>query len=250
MYLMNKPCHIRVVFMFAANWRCRLFDTKSGQLIWPIHARGYEIVEWDDDVAVPRADLGAVFYRSELQDKYLRKRGVIRAKGEELNEYTPMQDAVSLARRIADLYVIDPLINSPTDAGILGFTQKFGLLIPGNCMAVADFVQTSKYLHIFARALDRGEKNELRNIFNETIVPGMTVRLVGSASGKPTAMWNLEVEPLNLIAAAWLQLAMELTNGKPLKKCEAPGCLEWFSYRSNKRFCDNRCKLAFHRSSK
>ena len=227
-----------------------MFDTNSGQLVWPVHEMGYEIVEWDDDIAVPRADLGADFYRPAVQDRYLQKRGIIRAKGEGFKEYIPMQDAVSLARRLADIYVIDPLVNSPTDDLILEFTQKFGLLIPGNCMAVADFVQTSKYLHIFAGALDRGEKLKLREIFNERIVPGMTVKLVGSASGKPTAMWNLEVEPLNLIAAAWLQLAMELTNGKPLKKCEAPGCLEWFAHRSNKRFCDNRCKLAFHRAAK
>ena len=78
-------------------------------------------------------------------------------------------------------------------------------------------------------------------------VPGMTVRLVGSMSGRLTASWNLEVEPVNLIALAWLQIAAELTIGKVMKKCVSPKCLEWFPNRSNKRFCNNRCKMAFHR---
>jgi hypothetical protein len=75
----------------------------------------------------------------------------------------------------------------------------------------------------------------------------MTVRLVGSNSRKITAKWNLEIEPVNLIAVAWLQIATELTTGRAMKKCNSPDCFGWFPDRSNKKFCDNRCKLAFHR---
>ena len=77
------------------------------------------------------------------------------------------------------------------------------------------------------------------------VVPDMTVRLVGSKAGRPTANWNLEVQPTNLMAFAWLQIASELTVGRGMKKCEAQDCLEWFPERSNKRFCSNRCKMVF-----
>ena len=83
-------------------------------------------------------------------------------------------------------------------------------------------------------------------MFNDAVLPSMTVRLVGSKVGKPTANWKLEVEPVNLMALAWLQIASELTIGKRMKKCEASDCLEWFPDRSNKRFCNNRCKMAHH----
>ena len=92
-----------------------------------------------------------------------------------------------------------------------------------------------------------GDKIKAREVFNDAVVPGMTVRVVGSKSGRLTANWKLEVEPVNLIALAWLQIAAELTTGRAMKKCNAPDCLEWFSDRSNKRFCNNRCKMAFHR---
>jgi len=113
-------------------------------------------------------------------------------------------------------------------------------------MYVRDMVQTCKYLHVFASAIDRGDKTKAREVFNDAVVPSMTVRLVGSKKGRTTANWKLEVEPVNLIALAWLQIASEITLGKRSQKCEAPDCLEWFPLKSNKRFCNNRCKMAYH----
>ena len=53
-------------------------------------------------------------------------------------------------------------------------------------MYVRDVVQTCKYLHIFANAIDRGDKLKSRKVFNQAVVPGMTVRLVGSKTGTLT----------------------------------------------------------------
>ncbi len=224
------------------------FDPTTGDLVWPICTAGYEIVDVSEEPDVPDAPLGANFLRPEVQQSHLLKRGVLRAKGDEFKMYTPSRDAPTLGRRLAAMFQYqDPLAQSPTDEQLLKFCQQYGLLISGSRMYVRDVVQTCKYLHIFVNAIDRGDKLKSRKVFNQAVVPGMTVRLVGSKTGKPTANWTLEVEPTNLIAVAWLQIASELTTGRGMKKCEAPDCLEWFPERANKRFCDNRCKMAFHR---
>ena len=225
-----------------------MFNPTTGELTWGVHEAGYEIVDAHEEVDVPDASLGANFYRSEKEQVFLMKRGVVRAKGGQLNSYVPSQDVPGLGRRLASMFQYDePLVESPTDEQVIGFCNRYGLLVPGQRMYARDLVQTSKYLHLFAEAIDRGDKTKAREVFNASVVPGMTVRLVGSKTGRPTANWNLDVEPTNLIALAWFQIASELTSGKAMKKCQAPDCLEWFADRSNKRFCNNRCKMAFHR---
>jgi len=159
-------------------------------------------------------------------------------------------DTPGLARRLADLYDEDPLSDRPSDADVLHFVNKFGLLIEGGEMPVRDLIYTAKYLYLFARAVDIGDRPSARDLFNERVTPTMTIRLVGSSTGRPTANWTLEPQPTDLISVAWLQMAQELTHGKRLKKCEAPDCLDWFPDRSNKRFCNNRCKMAYHASNK
>jgi hypothetical protein len=224
-----------------------MFNSTTGDLTWIVHTDGYEIVDVTEEENVPEAQLGAGFYRPEQQQDWLLKRGVLRAKSKGSRTYTPSSEAPSLARRLASMFQTeDPLAETPSDQQVLAFNNRYGLLIPGNKMYVRDLVQTCKYLYIFAGAIDRGDKAKAREVFNDAVVPGMTVRLVGSKSGRPTANWELEVEPVNLIALAWLQIAAELTVGKGMKKCEAPDCLEWFPERSNKRFCNNRCKMAYH----
>jgi hypothetical protein len=222
-----------------------MFNSTTGYLTWSVYTAGYEVVDAEEEANVPEAHLGANFFRSEKQQAYLLKRGVVRAKGLETKEYVPSSEADGLARQLAAMFQYEnPFVQSPTDDQVLAFSDRFGLLVPGEKMYVRDIVLTCKYLHLFAEAIDRGDKLKAREVFNDAVVPGMTVRLVGS---RLTANWKLEVEPINLIALAWLQIASELTTGKTMKKCDAPDCLEWFSDRSNKRFCNNRCKMTFHR---
>jgi hypothetical protein len=228
-----------------------MFNSTTGKLTWSVHTAGYEIVEADKEAGVQEASLGANFYSSDVQRAYLLKRGVVRAKGEKRHSYEPSQEAQGLGRRLSSMFQYDnPVVQSPTDEQVLRFCDRYGLLVPGRAMLIRDMVQTCKYLHLFVEAIDRGDKAKAREVFNGAVVPGMTVRLVGSKVGRPTANWNLEVQPTNLIAIAWLQIASELTVGKGMKKCEAQDCLEWFPERSNKRFCNNRCKMAFHRMTK
>jgi predicted RNA-binding Zn ribbon-like protein len=144
------------------------------------------------------------------------------------------------------MYALEPFDGGLKNHDILEFAGQYGLLTGDQVMRVRDLIYTAKYLSLFAQAVDEGRKHQARQVFNERVAPHMTVKLVGSKSGKPTANWSLEVEPTDLIAVAWLQMAQELTQDKRLKKCNAPDCLEWFPDRSNKRFCNNRCKMAFH----
>lgn len=227
-----------------------LYDLLTGELTWYVDLAGYEIVETENLRAAQQANLDANFYRPDKQEAYYARRGVVRAKGGELRSYKPSIDTPGLARRLAGLYDESPVLNRPTDADVLDFVSRYGLLSAGTEMPVRDVIYTSKYLYLFAAAVDSDKKHDARQLFNERVLPSMTVRLVGSKTGRPTANWTLEPKPTDLISAAWLQMAQELTHGKSLKKCAAPDCLEWFPERTNKRFCGNRCKMAFHNAKK
>lgn len=223
-----------------------MFDPLTGSLMWTVDEGGYEILEPEEMDELPVSGLDAEFLRPLKQESFYRRRGIVRAKGGEARTYKPMEEAPGLARRLAGLHEISPLSNRPTDEEILGFCAVYGLLVPGSAMWARDLIYTAKYLHLFAEAIDAGRKHIAREVFNERVVPRMTVKLAGSPAGRTTTKWTLEVEPIDLIAAAWLQVAQELTHGRKMKKCEAPDCPEWFAHRSNKRFCGNRCKMAWH----
>jgi hypothetical protein len=227
-----------------------LYEQVTGDLTWQVDTAGYEVVQTNEAEAATKTAPDADFFRPEKQEAYYARRGVVRAKGGKLRSYKPVADAPGLARRLAGLYDEDPLLNRPTDADVLDFVCDYGLLRAGREMPVRDVIYTSKYLYLFSVAIDSGDKHGARQLFNERVLPKMTVRLVGSKTGRPTANWTLEPRPTNLISAAWLQMAQELTHGKSLKKCAAPDCLEWFPERANKRFCNNRCKMAFHNAQK
>lgn len=227
-----------------------MYDVLSGELIWSVDTAGYEIDPDTEPQPMDDSNVAARFYRSKPTDEMYEKRGVIRAKGGEQRKYRPMQDTPGLARRVAGLYPLGSKEIVPNDVEILEFASKYGLLFAGDEMPIRDFIYTAKYLSAFASGVDNENRHAARDVFNDRVLPRMTVRLVGAASGKPTAIWKLDVEPTDLISAAWLQMAAELTDGKRLKKCEAPDCLEWFPDRGNKKFCYNRCKMAFHKQTR
>ncbi|MDU8943894.1 hypothetical protein [Ovoidimarina sediminis] len=227
-----------------------MYDQLTGELTWHVDMAGYEIIETENLGSAQQTNLDANFYRPDKQEAYYARRGAVRAKGGELRSYKPSIDAPGLARRLAGLYDEDPLLNRPTDADVLDFVSRYGLLSAGTEMPIRDVIYTSKYLYLFSVAIDSADKHRARQLFNERVLPTITVRLVGSKTGRPTANWTLEPKPTDLISAAWLQMAQELTHGKSLKKCAAPDCLEWFPERTNKRFCNNRCKMAFRNAQK
>lgn len=133
----------------------------------------------------------------------------------------------------------------PSDEDILKFVGKYGLLVPGDKMLVEDLVTLSMYLRVFAETLEAGEHDGASELFNDRVLPAMTVRLGSDAGrGSPSSRWTMEPVPVDLASAAWMQMAQELTQGRRLAKCAAPDCSEWFPARSNKLYCNNRCKKA------
>lgn len=227
-----------------------MFDGVSGEIEWPLDKDGYEIIPLEPDSAVEKQGLAAQFNRPDKQGEMLLKRGVIRRKGGAIRNYRPMEENPGLARRLAGIYSDKATYTDPTDQDILEFASKYGLLNGDGEELVRDWVYAAKYIHLFAEAIDRGNKASAREIFNDRVTPHMTVRLVGSKAGKLTANWTMAVTPTNLLGALWMQIAAELTHGAKMQKCDAADCREWFPARPNKRFCNNRCKTANHRLEK
>jgi hypothetical protein len=227
-----------------------LFNPNSGAFEWSVDQSGYEIVPFPKRRQVAHLDTQAGFYRSPIEEELLRRRGVIRRKGGSDRFYRPMTEKPALARRLASLHAPDPLADNPSNEAILAYAAEFGLLGNSEEEAVADWVYAVKYLGSFAVAIDRGDKMLARKIFNERVMPLMTVRLIGGKDGRPTANWSMTIAPTNLIGAAWLQIAAELTTGARMQKCQAPDCSNWFKFRANKLFCNNRCRTSAHRHAK
>jgi hypothetical protein len=107
-----------------------VFNSTTGELTWSVHTAGYEVVEAGEEADVKEASLGANFYRSETEQVYLLKRGVVRAKGQQERSYVPSREAQGLGRRLSDMFqYADPRVQSPTDEQVLGFCDSYGLLV-------------------------------------------------------------------------------------------------------------------------
>jgi|TARA_B100000315_G_scaffold256894_1_gene304049 hypothetical protein len=225
-----------------------VFDAATGKFEWAVDQAGYEIVPLDADSTPP--NLSARFYRSEIEENWLLARGAIRRKGGSDKKYRPMTDAPGLARQFAASFTTGSPGSGPADAELLRLAGTFGLLGDRDVEPIRDWVYLTKYLSGFAEAIDRGDWLTARTIFNSHVTPPMTVRLVGATGGRITANWSMSVAPIDLVGAAWLQIAAELTAGAGMRKCDAPDCPEWFPFRANKRFCNDRCKSSFHRHTK
>ncbi len=95
--------------------------------------------------------------------------------------------------------------------------------------------------------IDAGTKQETATMFNEHVEPRMTVRIETGRGTRPT----LHVVPQNLLAAMWLQVAGELTEGITFKKYNV--CPAWLPYgpgtghRKTKEFWSDRCRKAWSR---
>ncbi len=172
----------------------------------------------------------------------------LRRKGGPLRAYRPLEEHPGLARRVAKL--------SKDAAAILEFANEFGFLgvDQSEHPEVAHYEEHvwtwhthMKGLRYIVEGVEAGQKYSMASIFNQYVEPQMTVRITTDPVKRPT----LQVEPLNLVAAMWLQVAGELTYGTKFRKCE--WCPTWFPYgpgtkhKETKRFCSDRCRKAWHR---
>jgi hypothetical protein len=212
---------------------------------WYVDQHGYDAVSAED---LPEGVRRPVLKAPTLpagQGFYLKR------KGGPLRAYRPLDDQPGLARRFAYL--------PKTPSAFLEFANEFGFL-GAECSEHPDDVEWEEHspwwhTHVqgflsIVEGIDRDEKHSIASIFNQYVAPDMTVR-IEAATAKRSA---LQVVPLNLIAAMWLQIAGELTDGTTFRKCD--WCPTWFPYgpgtghRETRRFCSPRCRKASNRYEK
>ncbi len=161
---------------------------------------------------------------------------------------------------------------SPND--ILAFAQKYGLLgVPMQTQSVSFRKPDGTYGHhsahgepmlhwaveicLMREGLDLGGRartpegsRRLKWLFDRHL-QHVQARLSFDGSGKPRVL----LEPLTLIAALWLQLALDVTGDKRFvacKFCRRPFEIstELTGFRSHREFCSDSCKTLDYRKRK
>lgn len=161
--------------------------------------------------------------------------------------YDPFEDRSGLARKFSKI----PVRNGTADGtAVLEFANQYGLLglgrsdgmEPENLEEWASEILSVRY--IFTQ-LKKGDQEEAAYAFTGKYVV-LPMRLSVHLQGKPNQR-VLQMAPSTLCGAIWLMVADEIAKGAQYKSCKAPGCLEWFPIRSNKKFCSEACKQAAYR---
>ena len=245
---------------------------------WQV-APGYRWRDWLDDsgapVGIPDDDLLGVDSEDQvlLTWDYARDRNLtlgpvlepaMAAEGEPL-EYKPMQRAhAALFREFAELDF------SSTHA-VHTFASRYGLLGLGLRTQTLHFVtkdgaHVEHYAHgepfiewaaeicmmreglrLGARQRTFAQTRRLKWLFDRNL-QHVQARLAFGAGGKPKVL----LEPLTLIAAMWLQLALDVTGDKRFVACKF--CRKVFEistaqtgFRSHREFCSGSCKTLDYR---
>ena len=216
---------------------------------WPVDKAGYDL-----ELVKPRRSPGRS--PTQLTAGHTEPYYVIRRQGGPLSYYRPLEDHPGLARRLADLATTAPsddtaLRDFANECGLLGL-WSFGVDPEEQRQEeVADWRSRARSLRHVFWLKDAGKLQAACELFNEHIHPRFTARIHYQPAA---ADRRLQIAPLTLIGALWLQVAGELTHGTRFKKCRQ--CPTWFpvgrgaKYRSSREFCSNRCRMAWHRHHK
>ncbi len=217
------------------------------QFEWWVDQHGYELV-----------------YRESVSRETTRtiEGWYVQRKGGPVRAYRPLKDHPALFRQFAHL----PLERE----AVLEFITRFGFLFPHNQEAelVNDWLARARGMGEIVRNIDEGRTEEVLRLFNdelssstgsrdfEPIIPGFglrrhlphfSIRIGKNDRAQPT----LQVAPMSLIGAMWLQVAGEITDGTNFKKCRH--CPTWFpvgprtGHKRTKMFCSTRCRVAWNR---
>ncbi len=207
---------------------------------WYVDQKGYEPVSAQD---LPPGTPSPVLLPPPKHGWYLRR------KGGPLRAYRPLEDYRGLFRRFAYL--------PEEPQAILEFANEFGILGVGRSGLPDDESWVEEHVlwwydHIrgvryIVEGIDGGKASSMASIFNRYVEPRMTVRIVAARPQRA----SLHVVPTTLLAAIWLQVAGELTEGTSYKKCRH--CPNWFpvgpgtGHKRTKMFCSTRCRVAWNR---
>ena len=211
-------------------------------LEWRVDRDGYQ--------ATSAEELPAGVERPVLKEPPLGRGWYIRRKGGPLRDYRPLAEYPGLARRFAYL--------AKEPGAILKFANEFGFLGVGQTGYEADVIEEHvwfwhthiEFMRGVVEAIDADDKISILSIFNQHVEPHMTIQIEVSPMKRPA----LQVVPMNLLAAMWLQVAGELTQGTQFKNCRS--CSNRFPFgpgtphKRTKQFCADRCRKAWNRHQK
>lgn len=147
----------------------------------------------------------------------------------------------------------------PTQEAILRFANEYGCLMNRD----GAHERFTRWEFWIARmkdliaALDDGRNNDFWRLFNEEAEGLDLTEPLFAARIEPhpiPSKARFKMVPNSLLAAMWLQLANASTKSTAFKQCEF--CPHWFPVgpgtgrKPSKRFCSNRCRVAWNRAKK
>jgi hypothetical protein len=150
----------------------------------------------------------------------------------------------------------------PTQEQILRFANEYGCLVNKDG-AVERFTEWYYWIDVMnnlVAALDSGRHEDFWEGFNEESSNEVswwpnTLAFVTRIEADPVpAKSRFKLVPTSLLAAMWLQLANAGTKSTAFKQCEF--CPHWFPVgpgtgrKPSKKFCSNRCRVAWNRAQK
>jgi hypothetical protein len=165
--------------------------------------------------------------------------------GGPMDAYWPLEDHPALWRQFAQLCV--------TREGIIQFANKFGLpseTTDGRQSEVIKWIiDLARFLAVIAEHHDRGERGAAVAIFNLRAGPQLTAQIMEGKKG----LLELKPIPTSLGSAMMIQAAEALSGNYQFRRCR--NCPEWLrlgpgSHSSRRKFCCDKCRVAFNRKMK
>jgi hypothetical protein len=167
----------------------------------------------------------------------------IRGRGGPPRYYRPLEQHPGLWREFADECV--------DDHGVLRFANKYGLLgdngTESSLDVIDDTLRAARVAHTIAAHLDAGSKAEAAEVFNDHAQPLLIAGIQYSEAGKR----EIKMVPRTLRNALRLQMMDAIAGQITFRRCK--NCTTWFPYGRGqkatvrKRFCSDRCRVAFDR---
>jgi hypothetical protein len=208
-----------------------------------------------------------------------RSGGHLAAVGDwDFREYAPLDEFSGLFRTFAD--------TPTTQEGVLAFAKRFGHLgfgIDGDLLdegqprsdeewreldqAAADepnwepfdnwceeIVRLRECVEVWDRAQNGSADEPTMRRLQETVSNGLRRRTrVSFARHRRVGGFVLEIVPVNLLGAIWLQLAQTISGSKRHRACHV--CKTWFEvspqkYRKSRLYCSEACRSQAYRERK
>ena len=219
-------------------------DQSLFNMKWVVARDGYKIGH-------PNApkNLNQRKYILGLTSQYRFEKEIV-SKTKEWRHYNPFEvRGGSVAREFASIPLID---EEPDEDAVIQFANSYGLLGLGlkdgtNEESLSEWKEKLLMFKAVFSDIDEDGAPFAGSSFNlMEIMPRMRLKI---SPGERKWNRSLEINPSTLYGAMWLMVANEITMGIQMKPCQRDGCRKWFSRRSNKKYCSDKCRVYGNRSA-